>query len=119
VRFVDTLTRWCSTPLLATLLCMKTVVRLVCRALSRLTGLTSFNAMNNRLSRVPDELCQLTDLYRLGLKSNALEELPAAFGSLTALVELFLTDNQLTELPDSIGQCVKLVKLQVRCKQPL
>lgn len=86
----------------------------LCSAIGQLTNLRYLNAMNNRLTHVPDSLCTLGSLYRLGLKSNALEALPEGFGGLKGLVELFLTDNRLTTFPESIGECTALVKLQAR-----
>lgn len=69
--------------------------------------------MGNKLTALPDSVCQLTSLYRLGLKGNQLEALPDSFGNLQNLVELFLTDNALKSLPDSMQGCTALVKLQV------
>ena len=85
----------------------------VCSAIGHLTQLRFLNAMNNRLTTLPRELCQMPNLYRLGLKCNELTALPDSIGQLTSLVELFLTKNELCGLPDSIGGCSSLVKLQV------
>ena len=52
------------------------------------------NLMANKLTAVPDELCELRSLYRLGLKANQLRRLPSQLGKLRSLVELFVTDNR-------------------------
>jgi Leucine-rich repeat (LRR) protein len=67
----------------------------------------------NKLTTLPEAVCQLTNLYRLGLKGNQIQALPDSFGNLQNLVELFLTDNALKTLPESMQGCTALVKLQV------
>lgn len=69
--------------------------------------------MGNKLTTLPEGVCELTNLYRLGLKGNQLEALPDSFGNLVNLVEIFLTDNALKSLPESMKCCIALVKLQV------
>lgn len=84
-----------------------------CSALGDLKKLRLLNMMGNKLTTLPDEVCELTNLYRLGLKGNKLETLPDNFGNLQNLVELFLTDNALKSFPDSMQRCRELVKIQV------
>lgn len=84
-----------------------------CREIGALKNLKFINVMCNKLTVLPDEICNLTSLYRLGAKSNFLQELPENFGALINLVELFLTDNCLKTFPDSLQHCTALVKLQV------
>ena len=67
----------------------------------------------NRLSALPDAVCNLTSLWQLLCFDNRLVELPATVGRLINLHELDVHGNLLTTLPPSVAKLKALVRLDV------
>ena len=72
---------------------------------------------SEKLTELPESLCQLTQLQSLYLSSNQLTTLPESLVQLTQLRRLELDDNQLTSLPEWLGQLTKLHDLSVSQNQ--
>ena len=68
--------------------------------------------MANKISYLPDTICNLKKLKGLRLNKNKLNFLPADFGKLINLKELSLYKNNLKILPDSFDK-LKLEKLNI------
>ncbi|EHB10346.1 Leucine-rich repeat-containing protein 57 [Heterocephalus glaber] len=81
--------------------------------------LKSLSLNSNKLTVLPDELCNLKKLETLSLNNNHLRELPSTFGQLSALKTLSLSGNQLGALPRQLCglrhlDVVDLSKNQIR-----
>ncbi|MFN3200944.1 MAG: leucine-rich repeat domain-containing protein [Bradymonadia bacterium] len=73
--------------------------------IGRLTALTRLvlgSWGSNRLTRLPDSICDLSQLRLLWLADNQLEVLPERIGELKNVGLMTLENNQLTELPESL-----------------
>uniref|UniRef100_H0V1C8 Leucine-rich repeat-containing protein 57 n=1 Tax=Cavia porcellus TaxID=10141 RepID=H0V1C8_CAVPO len=70
--------------------------------IGKFTLLKSLSLNSNKLTVVPDELCNLKKLEMLSLNNNHLRDLPATFGQLSALKTLSLSGNQLRALPPQL-----------------
>ncbi|GAB1286768.1 Leucine rich repeat containing 57 [Apodemus speciosus] len=87
--------------------------------IGKFTLLKSLSLNNNKLTVLPDELCNLKKLETLSLNNNHLRELPSTFGQLSALKTLSLSGNQLGALPPQLCSLrhldvVDLSKNQIR-----
>ncbi|KAB0395435.1 hypothetical protein E2I00_005238, partial [Balaenoptera physalus] len=87
--------------------------------IGKFTLLKSLSLNNNKLTVLPDELCNLKKLETLSLNNNQLRELPSTFGQLSALKTLSLSGNQLRALPPQLCNLrhldvVDLSKNQIR-----
>lgn len=71
---------------------------------SSLDSLHATGLAGNRLTSLPEEICQLGALRLLALPCNRLESLPSKLNHLGELLSLLLDDNRLTTLPDEIEQ---------------
>ena len=61
---------------------------------------------SEKLTELPESLCQLSHLQSLNLSHNRLTALPELLGPLSRLLWLNLTDNRLTMLPESLAALV-------------
>jgi tetratricopeptide (TPR) repeat protein len=86
-------------------------------ALCQLAQLEELHVSSNQLTALPDSLGQLTQLQALDVSSNQLTALPDWLGQLTQLQTLYVPRNQLTALPDSLGQLTQLQTLDVSSNQ--
>jgi CCR4-NOT transcription complex subunit 6 len=77
------------------------------------TFLTKLRIDQNRLGRLPDELCQLRNLTLLDASANQLREIPDGIGMLTNLRTLLLFDNSIRTFPKEIGHLYKLEVLGI------
>ena len=66
---------------------------------------------DNRLSDLPDELCECKELQTLSLGQNSLTSLPDALGALGKLKTLVLAHNRLVALPESMCALQSLQQL--------
>ncbi|CAM9799784.1 unnamed protein product, partial [Phaeothamnion confervicola] len=74
----------------------------------RCRSLTSLSLCANRLTVLPDSLCDLAALTELNLLKNRLVTLPTRIGNLMVLKRLHLSSNALTALPPSFGNLTEL-----------
>lgn len=81
------------------------------RSIAQCTDLTSLDACNNQLVRIPD-MERLTKLEALLLHRNQLTWIPASLGTLTNLQNLHLEHNALSSIPNALG---KLTRLRILC----
>jgi GTPase SAR1 family protein len=72
---------------------------------------------SEKLTELPESLCQLTQLQELYVSINQLSTLPEWLGQLTRLQVLSVGANQLTTLPDSLGQLTELEYLNLSHNQ--
>jgi len=78
-----------------------------------LPDLVEFQASNNNLYELSEDIGKLTKLERLGLAGNRLRTLPRSIGALTSLRGLWAHGNCLKSLPDELCACVSLRNLAV------
>ena len=78
-----------------------------------LVNLVEFQASNNNLYELSEDIGKLTKLERLGLAGNRLRKLPSSIGALTSLRGLWLHGNCLKVLPDELCACASLRNLAV------
>ncbi|XP_058871613.1 leucine-rich repeat and calponin homology domain-containing protein 4-like isoform X1 [Acipenser ruthenus] len=64
-----------------------------------LSDITQADLSKNRLSELPEELCQLISLETLNMYHNCARSIPDSIGNLQALSYLNISRNQLTFLP--------------------
>ncbi|MHB8625227.1 MAG: leucine-rich repeat domain-containing protein [Aggregatilineales bacterium] len=76
--------------------------------IGRLTRLTFLDINDNKLTSLPEGICQLRTLASLYARNNHLTELPQGIGALANLREFYLDRNRLTTLPESIGDLSRL-----------
>lgn len=81
--------------------------------IGNLTNLTVLALDTNRLTEVPDALCQLHLLERLGLSNNFLSALPNDFHKLTNLRSFYCSNNRLVDFPQSVCHLQSLVFLDL------
>ncbi|KAM9307559.1 leucine-rich repeat-containing protein 69 [Gastrophryne carolinensis] len=81
--------------------------------LGGLENLISLNLNNNKLKRVPPEICTLQKLETLSLNHNCLKDVPKELCVLQCLQELHLANNQLQTLPEQIAYLTNLQELHV------
>ena len=82
-------------------------------SIGKLLSLKTLSLSGNKLSTLPEDLCQLRSLKKLAVHGNRLYELHSSIGLLAALETLDLRGNQLTYLPVSIGQLHSLKHLDI------
>eukprot|EP00814_Leptocylindrus_danicus_P006489 CAMPEP_0116031780 /NCGR_PEP_ID=MMETSP0321-20121206/17760_1 /TAXON_ID=163516 /ORGANISM="Leptocylindrus danicus var. danicus, Strain B650" /LENGTH=791 /DNA_ID=CAMNT_0003507055 /DNA_START=267 /DNA_END=2639 /DNA_ORIENTATION=- len=70
---------------------------------------------SNKISCIPENICNLTQLTRLDLTNNKVDALPQTIGKLISLEILQIGNNLLSSLPSSIGKLSLLKKLDVEC----
>ena len=63
----------------------------------------------NKLIKLPEEMCLLPKLCMVDLSYNELQSLPRSLGNLHSLERLNVSHNSLTAIPVSLGLCQKLV----------
>lgn len=80
-------------------------------AVCQVSSLVVLNLSTNKLSVIPDTISGLLNLEDLNISSNILKSLPDSIGFLQKLKILNVSGNKLSALPDSIGQCRSLVEL--------
>jgi len=66
--------------------------------------LVEFDASNNNLFILPEDIGKLTNLKKLSLNNNKLETLPKSIRQLRQLQILDLRNNVLTLLPPEVGE---------------
>eukprot|EP01102_Stenamoeba_stenopodia_P016463 TRINITY_DN575_c0_g3_i3.p1 TRINITY_DN575_c0_g3~~TRINITY_DN575_c0_g3_i3.p1 ORF type:complete len:1448 (-),score=605.83 TRINITY_DN575_c0_g3_i3:34-4377(-) len=76
-------------------------------------AVTTINAAENRLTKLPPEIGRLTNLTKLYLNNNQLKEIPSEIGQLRQLKELNLRNNKLTDLPSEIANLWKLAVFDI------
>eukprot|EP01095_Lingulamoeba_sp_RSL-Kostka_P012210 TRINITY_DN4793_c0_g2_i5.p1 TRINITY_DN4793_c0_g2~~TRINITY_DN4793_c0_g2_i5.p1 ORF type:complete len:240 (+),score=47.26 TRINITY_DN4793_c0_g2_i5:147-866(+) len=76
-------------------------------------NLISISFYNNKISELPEQLCELTQLESLYLDKNKIvsDGVPENIGNLTNLTNLSLSINKLTALPESFGNLISLTEL--------
>jgi hypothetical protein len=82
-------------------------------SLCQLAQLQTLDLSNNKLMSLPELLGQLTQLQSLDLSNNKLTALPELLGQLTQLQSLDLSNNKLMSLPESLGQLTHLRELNL------
>ncbi|HLL22445.1 MAG TPA: leucine-rich repeat domain-containing protein [Kofleriaceae bacterium] len=85
--------------------------------LRQLAQLEDLTLTSNRITTVPDWLCELRQLKRLSLSCNPLDALPRDIGSLERLEAFDCVGAKLRTLPDSITQLRALKSLDLRANQ--
>ena len=68
---------------------------------------------NNKLTVLPEGVCELTALRQLRVSDNKLTVLSETIGKLIALKYLWVSDNKLKSLPQAIGNLIALQVLVV------
>jgi Leucine-rich repeat (LRR) protein len=86
-------------------------------SLCQLTQLQLLDLSNNQLKAMPESLVQLSQLRSLNLSDNQLTTLLEWLGQLTQLQTLDISDNQLTALPESLGHLTQLQTLDISNNQ--
>ncbi|XP_071507116.1 leucine-rich repeat-containing protein 28-like [Diadema antillarum] len=79
----------------------------------RLSGLHTLYLPSNKLSTLPDELCELKYLGSLDISQNAFSQIPPVVCRCISLKRLFLSSNGLSSVPPEIGQLKELVLLNL------
>lgn len=78
--------------------------------------LQELHANNNRLKKLPLNICKLEQLQVLNVSSNVLGSLPEDIGNLTRLCRLTAKNNKpLNYLPKSICRIASLTLIEVDC----
>lgn len=80
---------------------------------SKLRGMTKLNLRDNKLTALPDELCDLVKLEGLNIRNNQIKALPKNFGNLKEMKKLESDNNLITELPESFSNLTKLTFIDV------
>ncbi|KAH9488573.1 hypothetical protein Btru_064247, partial [Bulinus truncatus] len=75
------------------------------------------NCYHNVIRSIPDAICQLQSLTHLNLSRNQLAVLPASLCSLSSLEILSVSNNKLVSLPEEIGKLENLMDLDVSCNE--
>lgn len=73
--------------------------------------LQTIKLSHNKITQLPDKICDLIFLKRLLVDNNLLRSLPQNIGKLTKLKVLDFHDNKIEEIPKEIGDCVSLKKV--------
>lgn len=81
--------------------------------LTRIEGLTTFDAAGMGFTELPDSIGVMTTVDDLDLGGNLFTELPESLGNLTELIVLRLAKNQLRSVPESLGNLSKLKSLNI------
>lgn len=81
----------------------------------QLTQLTQLTLASNRLTELPDSICQLAKLSALNLLRNRLEVLPERLGDLVNLRSLDIATNRLQTLPLTFGNLTRVEKINADC----
>nr|XP_002128694.1 leucine-rich repeat-containing protein 28-like [Ciona intestinalis]XP_026694687.1 leucine-rich repeat-containing protein 28-like [Ciona intestinalis] len=68
---------------------------------------------SNRMTRLPESICDLQSLESLNLTDNSVEELPSSIGKLNKLNQLILRNNCLKRIPPEIGNLANLCMLDL------
>ena len=85
------------------------------RAGQELTQLTQLTLASNRLTELPDSICDLAKLSALNLLRNQLTELPDRLGDLSHLRHLDIATNRLQTLPLTFGNLTRLERVVADC----
>ena len=80
-----------------------------------LTQLTQLTLASNRLTELPDSICDLAKLSALNLLRNQLTELPDRLGDLSHLRHLDIATNRLQTLPLTFGNLTRLERVVADC----
>ncbi|HEX8472611.1 MAG TPA: leucine-rich repeat domain-containing protein, partial [Pyrinomonadaceae bacterium] len=75
------------------------------------------NLSGEKLTELPESICNLTQLQVLDLSGNRLTSLPESIYQLTQLQDLVLSGNRLASLPESIGWMTELKRLYLDYNQ--
>ncbi|XP_015196042.2 leucine-rich repeat and calponin homology domain-containing protein 4 isoform X4 [Lepisosteus oculatus] len=83
-----------------------------------LSDITHADLSKNRLSEVPEELCQFISLETLSLYHNCIRSIPPSIGNLQALTYLNISRNQLSSLPTAVCELPLRVLIASNNKLP-
>lgn len=82
-------------------------------AVSELTKLFLFQAIENEIETLPDDIGQLKHLQTISLRGNALTQLPESFGELQALRHVDFSSNRLVQLCPMLNGLENLLTLNL------
>ena len=82
---------------------------------STFTSLRSLKLDSNKISTIPNNICQLPELRDISAVKNAIVSLPFNIGLLVNLRTLCIPNNRLTTLPTTMKLLVHLSVLNVEC----
>lgn len=81
--------------------------------IGKVSSLVHLGLMRNRLTRLPETICNLNRLKHLNLNENRINLLPKEIGKLSSLVHLSIRKNNLQKLPITIDDLSGLKVLDV------
>src|SRR5260370_4797665 len=68
---------------------------------------------NNRLTSLPESMCQLLNLQWLSLGDNLFNAFPPSIGNLPQLHELWLNGNRISQLPQTVAELANLQRIKL------
>eukprot|EP01135_Chromosphaera_perkinsii_P004295 Nk52_evm7s276 gene=Nk52_evmTU7s276 len=84
------------------------------QGLSCLTRLKRLSLANNKIRRIPRDLCSILSLRWLALQGNEIRRLPEEMGYMLNLEHLHLCDNEIESVPDSLCRLPSLRSLYLK-----